>query len=54
MRADLTEAIEQLVQEAPGLWLEAVCTALQSWPANDLADNVLQSLPPTHNGDLAY
>jgi hypothetical protein len=31
-----------------------VYTALQSWPANDLAENVLQRLPSTHNGDLAY
>jgi hypothetical protein len=54
MRADLTEAIEQLVQEAPGLWLEAVCTTLQSRPGNDLAENMLQRLPSTHNGDLAY
>jgi len=54
MRASLTEAIEQLVQEAPGQWLEAVCATLQTWPGNDPAENVLQGLPSTHNGDLAY
>ena len=54
MKADLCEAIEQLVQEAPGPWLETVCAALQSWPAGALAENMLQRLPSTHNGDLAY
>jgi phosphatidylserine/phosphatidylglycerophosphate/cardiolipin synthase-like enzyme len=54
MKADLIEAIEQLVREAPGPWLEAVCTGLQSGPAGALAENMLQRLPPTHNGDLAY
>jgi cardiolipin synthase A/B len=54
MKADLIEAIEQLVREAPGPWLKAVCTGLQSGPAGTLAENMLQRLPPTHNGDLAY
>jgi phosphatidylserine/phosphatidylglycerophosphate/cardiolipin synthase-like enzyme len=54
MKTDLSQAIEQLVQEAPRSWLEAVCTALESSHANTLAKNLLQKLPPTHNGDLAY
>src|ERR1039458_1310796 len=54
MKADLSDAIEQLVQEAPGPWLEAVCAGLQSGPAGAPAENMLQRLPPTHNGDLAY
>jgi cardiolipin synthase len=54
MNADLSEAIERLVQEAPGPWLEAVCAGLQSWSAGALAENMLHRLPPTHNGDLAY
>jgi len=54
MKAALREAIEQLVQEAPGLWLETVCAGLQSCPAGVLAENMLHRLPPTHNGDLAY
>jgi cardiolipin synthase len=54
MNAELSEAIEQLVREAPGPWLEAVCAGLQSWPAGAVAENVLQGLPATHNGDLAY
>ena len=54
MKADLSQAIEQLVQEAPRSWLEAVCAELQSSQANTLAEIVLQKLPPTHNGDLAY
>src|SRR5438552_4692645 len=54
MNGDLSKAIEQLVQEAPRPWLETVCAALQSWPAGALAENMLQRLPSTHNGDLAY
>lgn len=54
MKADLSEAIEQLVQEAPGPWLEAVCAGLLSEPAGAPAENMLQRLPPTHNGDLAF
>lgn len=54
MKADLSEAIEQLVQEAPGPWLEAVCAGLISGPASAPAENVLKRLPSTHNGDLAY
>ena len=54
MKVDLSRAIEQLVQEAPRSWLEAVCAELQSSQANTLAETVLQKLPPTHNGDLAY
>lgn len=54
MKADLSQAIEELVQEAPRSWLEAVCAELQSSQANTLAEIVLQKLPPTHNGDLAY
>jgi hypothetical protein len=54
MKSDLSQAIEQLVQEAPCSWLEAVCAELQSSQANTLAEGVLQKLPPTHNGDLAY
>ena len=54
MKSDLSQAIEQLVQEAPGLWLETVCAGLQSCPAGVLAENMLHRLPPTHNGDLAY
>jgi cardiolipin synthase len=54
MKVDLSRAIEQLVQEAPRSWLEAVCAELQSSQANTLAEIVLQKLPPTHNGDLAY
>jgi cardiolipin synthase len=54
MKADLSGAIEQLVQEAPGPWLEGVCAGLQSGPVGAPAENMLQRLPPTHNGDLAY
>jgi cardiolipin synthase len=54
MKAELFDAIEQLVQEAPGPWLEAVCVGLHLWPASAPAENMLQRLPPTHNGDLAY
>jgi phosphatidylserine/phosphatidylglycerophosphate/cardiolipin synthase-like enzyme len=54
MNVDLSQAIQQLVQEAPRSWLEAVCAELQSSKANTPADSVLQKLPPTHNGDLAY
>jgi len=54
MKADLSRAIEQLVQEAPRSWLEAVCAELQTSRLNTLAESVLQKLPPTHNGDLAY
>lgn len=54
MKVDLSRAIEQLVQEAPRSWLEAVCAALQSSQANTLAEIMLQKLPPTHNGNLAY
>ena len=54
MNGDLSKAIEQLVQEAPRPWLETVCAALQSWPADALSENMLQRLPSTHNGDLAY
>ena len=54
MKADLSDAIEQLLQEATGPWLEAVCAGLQSGPAVAPAENMLQRLPPTHNGDLAY
>jgi phosphatidylserine/phosphatidylglycerophosphate/cardiolipin synthase-like enzyme len=54
MKVDLSRAIEQLVQEAPRSWLEAVCADLQSSQANTLAETVLKKLPPTHNGDLAY
>jgi cardiolipin synthase len=54
MKGDLSQAIEQLVQEAPRSWLEIVCSELRSSPANILAEVVLQKLPPTHNGDLAY
>jgi phosphatidylserine/phosphatidylglycerophosphate/cardiolipin synthase-like enzyme len=54
MKADLSQAIEQLVQEAPRSWLDAVCVELQSLQANTLAERVLEKLPPTHNGDLAY
>src|SRR5208283_2441060 len=54
MNAALTEAIEQLVQEAPGTWLEAVCAGLQSGPAGATAESMLERLPSTHNGDLAY
>jgi hypothetical protein len=54
MKADLSDAIEQLVQEASGPWLEAVCAGLQSGPVGAPAENVLQRLPPTQNGDLAY
>ena len=54
MKADLSQAIEELVQEAPRSWLEGVCAELQSSQANSLAEIVLQKLPPTHNGDLAY
>ena len=43
-----------MVQEAPRSWLEIVCASLQSSPPSSLAENVLQKLPPTHNGDLAY
>jgi cardiolipin synthase len=53
MKADLSQAIEQLGQEAPRSWLEAVCAELQSSQANTLAE-IVQKLPPTHNGDLAY
>ena len=54
MKADLSQAIEQLVKEAPRSWLEAVCAELQSSQANTPAQIVLQKLPATHNGDLAY
>lgn len=54
MKADLSDAIEQLVQEAPGPWLEAVCAGLQSGPAGATSENMLERLPPTHNGDLAF
>jgi hypothetical protein len=54
MKPDLSEAIEQLVQEAPGPWLEAVCAGLQSSSAGATGENMLQRLPGTHNGDLAY
>lgn len=54
MKGDLSQAIEQLVQEAPRSWLEIVCAELQSSQANIPVEIVLQKLPPTHNGDLAY
>jgi cardiolipin synthase A/B len=54
MKADLSEAIEQLIQEAPGPWLERVCIALQSWPTGPPTESMLHRLPSTHNGDLAY
>jgi len=54
MKTDLSQAIEQLVQESPRSWLEAVCAELQSAQANTPAETVMQKLPPTHNGDLAY
>jgi cardiolipin synthase len=54
MKAELSQAIEELVQEAPRSWLEAVCAELQSSKMNTLAEVVLGRLPPTHNGDLAY
>lgn len=54
MNTELIEAIEQLVQEAPGPWLEAVCTGLQSGPAGAASENMLERLPSTHSGDLAY
>jgi cardiolipin synthase len=54
MKADLSQAIEQLVQEAPRSWLEAVCDGLQAGPAGAPVENMLRTLPPTHNGDLAY
>jgi cardiolipin synthase A/B len=54
MKGDLSQSIEQLVQEAPRSWLEMVCAALRSSQADTLAETVLQKLPPTHNGDLAY
>src|SRR5438105_7624567 len=54
MKADLSEAIEQLVRGAPGPWLEAVCAGLQSSPASALAETMLPRLPTTHSGDLAY
>jgi phosphatidylserine/phosphatidylglycerophosphate/cardiolipin synthase-like enzyme len=54
MKAELSQAIEELVQEAPRSWLEAVCAELQSSKTNTLAEVVLGRLPPTHNGDLAY
>ena len=54
MKADLSRAIEQLVQEAPRSWLEAVCAELRSSQPNTRAETLLQNLPLTHNGDLAY
>jgi cardiolipin synthase A/B len=54
MNTDLSEAIEQLVQAAPRPWLEVVCAKLQSGAADTTAENMLERLPPTHNGDLAY
>ncbi len=54
MKGDLSQAIEQLVQEAPRSWLEMVCAVLRSSQADTLAAPVLQKLPPTHNGNLAY
>jgi phosphatidylserine/phosphatidylglycerophosphate/cardiolipin synthase-like enzyme len=54
MTTDLSQAIERLVQEAPRSWLETVCADLQSLEANTPPEIVVQRLPPTHNGDLAY
>jgi cardiolipin synthase len=51
---ELSQAIEQLGQEAPRSWLEEVCDALQISPSALSADDVLRRLPPTYNGDLAH
>jgi cardiolipin synthase len=54
MKADLVEAIERLIQAAPRPWLDGVCAGLQSYPADTLAENILNRIPATHNSDLAY
>jgi len=54
MNASLSQAIEQLVREAPRSWLEVVCVKLQSAAADTPVEAIHQSLPATHNGDLAY
>ena len=53
MNAALSQAIEQLVREAPRSWLEVVCAELQSSQPTASAEEVLRMLPATHNGDLA-
>jgi cardiolipin synthase A/B len=41
-------------KEHPVLGWKQYVLWLRSWPAGSIAENMLQRLPPTHNGDLAY
>jgi cardiolipin synthase len=54
MKPELYGLIDELIQEAPRSWLEAVCKELRSWPADAGIESYQNRLPSTYNGDLSH
>lgn len=54
MYEDFALAVERLIEKAPRAWLDASCEALKRLPASANAEQVLKSLPITHNADLSF
>jgi phosphatidylserine/phosphatidylglycerophosphate/cardiolipin synthase-like enzyme len=54
MFEDFDIAVELLIRKAPTAWLDAACEALKRFPAGANAEQVLKSLPTTHNADLSF
>jgi cardiolipin synthase A/B len=52
--SDLSSAIDKLVRKAPSSWLTDVCIVMRLWRKELHFDQAILSLPPTHNGDLAF
>jgi len=54
MSEEFAIAVERLMRKAPSAWLDAACETLKCFPAGANAEQVLKSLPVTHNADLPF
>lgn len=54
MNEDFSSAIARLISKAPTAWLDSTCAVLKMVSAAANTEQVLQSIPPTHNADLAF